>query len=78
MKVTDGSGHSVTQAVSIGVLNVNEAPSAGTVNLGSILEDAAGGRDITAAELLAGVTDVDSSAASRCRSLSCSLNLAKS
>ena len=59
VKVTDAHGHSVMQAISIDVLNVNEAPVAGTVNLGSVIEDVLGGRDITAAELLAGVTDID-------------------
>ena len=61
VKVTDAHGHTVTQAIGIDVLNVNEAPVAGTVNLGSVNEDVAGGRDITAAELLAGVTDIDTS-----------------
>ena len=53
----------VTVAASAAV--TNEAPVAGTVNLGSVVEDVVGGRDITAAELLAAVTDVDTLPAGR-------------
>ena len=58
VKVTDAHGHSHTQAINIGLLDVNEAPVASTVNLGSVIED--NGRDIAASELLAGMSDVDS------------------
>jgi hypothetical protein len=43
------------------ILNVNDAPTAAPVDLGAIAED--GSRLITAAELLAGVSDVDGPAA---------------
>ena len=47
------------------MLPVDDAPVAGTVNLPSIIEDVIGGVDITATQLLAGVTDVDTAAGGR-------------
>ena len=57
VKVTDGHGHSMTRPVSVGVLDVDDAPVASPVTLTASNEDAQ--RTITAAELLAGVTDAD-------------------
>ena len=70
VKVTDAHGHSVTQALSVGVIDVNDAPVASPVTLTASNEDTQ--RIITAAQLLAGATDVELRPAGarspRCRS----------
>ncbi len=56
--VSDGSA-SVAQTATLDLTPVNDAPVVGAaVSLGAIAED--GSRTITAAELLAGATDIDS------------------
>ena len=55
--VDDGNGGSASQLVSVTVDNVNEAPVATNIDLGSMDEN--GSLLITAAQLLAGVTDED-------------------
>jgi spore coat protein A, manganese oxidase len=57
--LTDRNGDVATAQVSVTVTAVNDAPVAGPVTLTAIAEDS-GARIITAAELLAGVTDIDS------------------
>ena len=59
--VYEADGSNSTDSVLVQISAVNDAPVASTVDLGSIAED--GTRVITAAELLAGVTDVDGPAA---------------
>ena len=54
---------SASSTASLDITPVNDAPLANPVDLGAIAEDS-GGHLITAAQLLAGVTDVDGPAAS--------------
>ena len=56
--IKDAAGATSTATVMVNVAAVNDAPTAAPVNLGSVAED--GSITITAAQLLAGVTDVDS------------------
>ena len=58
-KANDGTADSNTVTVAITVTPVNDPPVAGPVTLAAITEDS-GARLITAGELLAGVSDVDS------------------
>jgi Ca2+-binding RTX toxin-like protein len=60
--ITDGTTTSAPATVTVNVASVNDAPEASPVDLGSIAED--GIRLITAAELLAGISDVDGPTAS--------------
>ena len=55
---SDGTSLSSSAAATINVAAVNDAPAAAPVTLASIAEDS-GARNITSAELLTGVTDVD-------------------
>ena len=59
----DGTTDSAPATATVTITPVNDAPVANPVDLGAIAEDS-GGYLITAAQLLAGVTDVDGPAAS--------------